>query len=145
MHWGPEGTQPSERSQHCSPAPAPPVVVSVLSALSLKLDETARVPPSSLRRLSRGVDFPQELALSQEVSSLRIIPSYLVQPLKANSSTHLAMSQMDLLARLLRDLGTEGSGFTVDSVMKVSRPLRAGVGERSGEWSGGGVSALVFP
>ena len=56
----------------------------------------------------------------KEVKSLQVIPSYLVQPLKANSSTHLAMSQMALLARLLRDLGTEGAGFTVDSVMRVS-------------------------
>ena len=30
----------------------------------------------------------------KEVKSLQVIPSYLVQPLKANSSTHLAMSQM---------------------------------------------------
>ena len=56
----------------------------------------------------------------KEVKSLQVIPSYLVQPLKASSSTHLAMSQMALLARLLRDLGPEGAGFTVDSVMRVS-------------------------
>ena len=56
----------------------------------------------------------------KEVKSLQVIPSYLVQPLKASSSTHLAMSQMALRARLLRDLGTEGAGFTVDSVMRVS-------------------------
>lgn len=63
------------------------------------------------------------MALFKEVRSLQIIPSYLVQPLKANSSTHLAMSQMGLLARLLKDLGTGGTGFTIDNVMKVSAPL----------------------
>lgn len=62
------------------------------------------------------------MALFKEVRSLQLIPSYLVQPLKTNASVHLAMSQVDLLARLLRDLGTEGSGFTVDNVMKVSQP-----------------------
>ncbi|TKC39435.1 hypothetical protein EI555_020845, partial [Monodon monoceros] len=61
-----------------------------------------------------------EMALFKEVKSLQLIPSYLVQPLKANSSAHLAMSQMALLARLLRDLGTEGMGFTVDSVMRFA-------------------------
>lgn len=60
------------------------------------------------------------MALFKEVKSLQMIPSYLVQPLKANTPTHLATSRMDLLARLLKDLGTEGSGFTVDDVMKVS-------------------------
>lgn len=54
---------------------------------------------------------------------LQLIPSYLVQPLRANASAHLAMSQMDLLARLLGDLGTDGTGFTVDNVMKVSAPV----------------------
>ncbi|MBZ3873846.1 Centrosomal protein of 104 kDa [Sciurus carolinensis] len=61
-----------------------------------------------------------EVALCEEVKPLQIIPSYLLQPLKANCSTHLAMSQMDLLARLLRDLGTGSTGFTVDNVMKFA-------------------------
>lgn len=63
------------------------------------------------------------MALCKEVRSLQIIPSYLVQPLKANSSNHLAMSQIGLLARLLKDLGTGGTGFTIDNVMKVSAPV----------------------
>ncbi|XP_078001866.1 centrosomal protein of 104 kDa isoform X2 [Phascolarctos cinereus] len=63
---------------------------------------------------------PSELALCKEIKPLQIIPTYLVQPLKQNSSTHLAMSQTDLLARLLKDLGTESSGFTVDNVMRFS-------------------------
>lgn len=63
------------------------------------------------------------MALCKEVKSLQVIPSHLVQPLKANASAHLAMSQMDLLARLLKDLGTDGTGFTVDNVMKVSTPV----------------------
>lgn len=80
----------------------------------------ARTGDSSARLRILAANFIQEMALFKEVKSLQIIPSYLVQPLKANSSTHLAMSQMDLLGRLLRDLGTEGSGFTVDGVMKFS-------------------------
>ncbi|XP_010811703.1 centrosomal protein of 104 kDa isoform X3 [Bos indicus] len=79
-----------------------------------------RTGDSSARLRVMASNFIQEIALFKEVKSLQVIPSYLVQPLKANSSTHLAMSQMALLARLLRDLGTEGAGFTVDSVMRFS-------------------------
>uniref|UniRef100_A0A452U2Z2 Centrosomal protein of 104 kDa n=1 Tax=Ursus maritimus TaxID=29073 RepID=A0A452U2Z2_URSMA len=79
-----------------------------------------RTGDSSARLRVIASNFIQEMALFKEVRSLQIIPSYLVQPLKANSSTHLAMSQMGLLARLLKDLGTGGTGFTIDNVMKFS-------------------------
>ncbi|XP_057606570.1 centrosomal protein of 104 kDa isoform X2 [Hippopotamus amphibius kiboko] len=79
-----------------------------------------RTGDSSARLRVIASNFIQEMALFRDVKSLQIIPSYLVQPLKANSSAHLAMSQMALLARLLRDLGTEGTGFTVDSVMRFA-------------------------
>ncbi|CAO2590180.1 Centrosomal protein of 104 kDa [Lemmus lemmus] len=79
-----------------------------------------RTGDSSARLRVMALNFIQEMALFKEVKSLQLIPSYLVQPLKSNASTHLAMSQVDLLARLLRDLGTENSGFTVDSVMKFA-------------------------
>ncbi|XP_036203802.1 centrosomal protein of 104 kDa isoform X4 [Myotis myotis] len=48
---------------------------------------------------------------------IQMVPSYLVQPLKANASAHLALSQVALLSRLLRDLGTDSTGFTVENVM----------------------------
>lgn len=62
------------------------------------------------------------MALFKEVRALQMVPSYLLQPLKANASPHLALSQMGLLARLLRDLGTGSNGFPVDAVMKVRQP-----------------------
>ncbi|XP_032251021.1 centrosomal protein of 104 kDa isoform X3 [Phoca vitulina] len=77
-----------------------------------------RTGDSSARLRVIASNFIQEMALCKEVRSLQIIPSYLVQPLKANSSNHLAMSQIGLLARLLKDLGTGGTGFTIDNVMK---------------------------
>ncbi|XP_051027277.1 centrosomal protein of 104 kDa [Acomys russatus] len=79
-----------------------------------------RTGDSSARLRVMALNFIQEMALFKEVKSLQLVPSYLVQPLKANASVHLAVSQADLLARLLRDLGTGGSGFTVDSVMKFA-------------------------
>ncbi|XP_044523575.1 centrosomal protein of 104 kDa [Gracilinanus agilis] len=79
-----------------------------------------RTGDSSARLRIIASNFIQELALCKEIKPLQIIPSHLIQPLKQNSSTHLAMSQTDLLARLLKDLGTENSGFTVDNVMRFS-------------------------
>ncbi|XP_054547031.1 centrosomal protein of 104 kDa [Talpa occidentalis] len=80
----------------------------------------ARTGDSSARLHNKSCWFLQEMALFKEVRSLQIVPSYLVQPLRANTSTHLAMGQMDLLARLLKDLGTDSSGFTLDAVMKFA-------------------------
>nr|XP_021510855.1 centrosomal protein of 104 kDa isoform X2 [Meriones unguiculatus] len=80
----------------------------------------ARTGDSSARLRVIALNFIQEMALFKEVKSLQLIPSYLVQPLKANTSVHLALSQVDLLARLLRDLGTGSSGFAVDNVMKFA-------------------------
>ncbi|XP_008572784.1 PREDICTED: centrosomal protein of 104 kDa isoform X1 [Galeopterus variegatus] len=80
----------------------------------------SRTGDSSTRLRVIAANFIQEMALFKEVKSLQIIPSYLVQPLKGNASIHLAMSQTGLLARLLKDLGTGSSGFTVDNVMKFS-------------------------
>lgn len=59
------------------------------------------------------------MALCNEVKPLQIIPAHLVQPVKPNSPTHLAMSQVELVERLLKDLGTDNTGFTVDNVMRV--------------------------
>ncbi|XP_053777119.1 centrosomal protein of 104 kDa isoform X2 [Desmodus rotundus] len=80
----------------------------------------ARTGDSSARLRAVASNFIQEMALSKEVKPLQMIPSYLVQPLKASASAHLAMSQVDLLARLLKDLGTDSTGFTVDNVMKFA-------------------------
>nr|KAF6294230.1 centrosomal protein 104 [Pipistrellus kuhlii] len=79
-----------------------------------------RTGDSSARLRASASNFIQEMALCKEVRSLQMVPSYLVQPLKANASVHLALSQVALLARLLRDLGTDSTGFTVDNVMKFA-------------------------
>lgn len=61
----------------------------------------------------------QEMALFKEVRPLQAIPAELVKPLKPNTPTRLALSQLELLERLLKDLGTDNSGFTADNVMQV--------------------------
>ncbi|XP_073172642.1 centrosomal protein of 104 kDa isoform X3 [Lepidochelys kempii] len=80
----------------------------------------SRTGDSSTRLRIVAANFIQEMALCNEVKPLQIIPVHLVQPLKPNSPTHLAMSQVDLVERLLKDLGTENSGFTIDNVMRFA-------------------------
>ncbi|XP_067423204.1 centrosomal protein of 104 kDa isoform X2 [Emydura macquarii macquarii] len=80
----------------------------------------SRTGDSSTRLRIVAANFIQEMALCNEVKPLQIIPIHLVQPLKPNSLTHLAMSQVDLVERLLKDLGTENSGFTIDNIMRFA-------------------------
>uniref|UniRef100_K7F8X3 Centrosomal protein of 104 kDa n=1 Tax=Pelodiscus sinensis TaxID=13735 RepID=K7F8X3_PELSI len=80
----------------------------------------SRTGDSSTRLRIVAANFVQDIVLFSEVKPLQMIPVHLVQPLKPNSPTHLAMSQVDLVERLLKDLGTENSGFTIDNVMKFA-------------------------
>uniref|UniRef100_A0A670ZIQ0 Centrosomal protein of 104 kDa n=1 Tax=Pseudonaja textilis TaxID=8673 RepID=A0A670ZIQ0_PSETE len=80
----------------------------------------ARTGDSSARLRMTAANFIQEMALCNEVKPLQIIPTHLVQPLRPNCPTHLAMSQVELVERLLKHLGTENSGFTIDNVMRFA-------------------------
>ncbi|NWR59654.1 CE104 protein, partial [Bucorvus abyssinicus] len=80
-------------------------------------DLLARTGDSSSRLRLVASNFIQEMALCSEVKPLQIVPVHLVQPLKPNSPVHLAMSRVELVEQLLRDVGTENSGFTISNVM----------------------------
>ncbi|XP_066190329.1 centrosomal protein of 104 kDa isoform X2 [Sylvia atricapilla] len=80
----------------------------------------SRTGDSSSRLRLLASTFIQEIALCPEVKSLQIIPVHLVKTLKPNSPTHLAMSHVELVESLLGAMGTENSGFTINSVMKFA-------------------------
>nr|XP_014347345.1 PREDICTED: centrosomal protein of 104 kDa [Latimeria chalumnae] len=80
----------------------------------------AKTGDSTTRLRIVAMNFIQEMALFKEVKPLQVIPAQLVQPLKPNTVNRLALSQVELLERLLKDLGTENSGFTVDNVMRFA-------------------------
>ncbi|NXI28922.1 CE104 protein, partial [Sterrhoptilus dennistouni] len=80
----------------------------------------SRTGDSSSRLRLLASTFIQEIALCPEVKPLQIIPVHLVKTLKPNSPTHLAMSHVELVESLLRAMGTENSGFTINSVMKFA-------------------------
>ncbi|NXU64753.1 CE104 protein, partial [Horornis vulcanius] len=78
----------------------------------------SRTGDSSSRLRLLASTFIQEIALCPEVKPLQIIPVHLVKTLKPNSPTHLAISHVELVESLLVAMGTENSGFTINSVMK---------------------------
>ncbi|NWT19380.1 CE104 protein, partial [Vireo altiloquus] len=80
----------------------------------------SRTGDSSSRLRLLASSFVQEMALCPEVKPLQIIPVHLVKTLKPNSPTHLAMSHVELVEFLLRAMGTENSGFTINNVMKFA-------------------------
>ncbi|NWY17703.1 CE104 protein, partial [Aphelocoma coerulescens] len=80
----------------------------------------SRTGDSSSRLRLLASTFIQEMALCPEVKPLQIIPVHLVKTFKPNSPTHLAMSHVELVESLLRAMGTENSGFTVNNVMKFA-------------------------
>ncbi|RMB91664.1 hypothetical protein DUI87_31894 [Hirundo rustica rustica] len=83
-------------------------------------DLLSRTGDSSSRLRLLASTFIQEIALCPEVKPLQIIPVHLVKTLKPNSPTHLAMSHVELVESLLTAMGTENSGFTINSVMKFA-------------------------
>ncbi|XP_078281317.1 centrosomal protein of 104 kDa-like isoform X5 [Rhinoraja longicauda] len=67
-----------------------------------------------------AMNFIQEMALLKEVRPLHIIPPQLMQPLKPQVPVRLVMNQIELVERLLKELGADNSGFTIDNVMKFA-------------------------
>lgn len=61
----------------------------------------------------------KEIAVLKDVRVLHVIPGEVVKPFKSNFPSRLAQSRAELLEKLLLDLGTENSGFTLDNVMTV--------------------------
>ncbi|KAM9752018.1 centrosomal protein of 104 kDa isoform 2-T2 [Menidia menidia] len=78
----------------------------------------ARTGDSASRPRAAALTFIQEIAVLKDVRTLQIIPVELVKPFKSNFPTRLAQSRAELLEKLLVELGTENSGFTLENVIK---------------------------
>lgn len=77
----------------------------------------ARTGDSASRLRGTATAFIQEIAVLKDVRALQVIPGELVKPFKSNFPSRLAQSRAELLEKLLAELGTENSGFTLDNVM----------------------------
>lgn len=62
----------------------------------------------------------QETAVLKDVRALQIIPGELVKPFKSSFPSRLALSRAELVEKLLQDLGTHNSGFTLENVLVVN-------------------------
>uniref|UniRef100_A0A673MNE6 Centrosomal protein of 104 kDa n=1 Tax=Sinocyclocheilus rhinocerous TaxID=307959 RepID=A0A673MNE6_9TELE len=78
----------------------------------------SRTGESTLRLRTLAITFIQEMALFKEVRALQMVPVELVRPMQSSAPTRLALSRLELLEKLLEQLGTKDSGFTLDNVMR---------------------------
>ncbi|KAF5887731.1 centrosomal protein, partial [Clarias magur] len=78
----------------------------------------SRTGESTVRLRTLAIAFIQEMAVYKEVCALQFIPGELVKPIKSSMPTRLALSRLELLAKLVEQLGTNDSGFTLDNVMR---------------------------
>ncbi|XP_041655412.1 centrosomal protein of 104 kDa isoform X2 [Cheilinus undulatus] len=76
-----------------------------------------RTGESAGRLRAKATAFIQEIAVLKDVRVLQFIPGELVKPFKSNFPSRLAQSRAELVQKLLAELGTENSGFTLDNVM----------------------------
>lgn len=65
----------------------------------------------------------QEMASFKEVRALQVVPLELVKPMQSSVPARLALSRLELLEKLLEQLGTRNSGFTLDNIMRVLAQL----------------------
>ncbi|XP_053705943.1 centrosomal protein of 104 kDa [Synchiropus splendidus] len=80
----------------------------------------ARTGDSAPRNRLKASALIQKIALLKDVRNLQVVPVELVIPFKSNFPARLARSRVELVEKLLLELGTENSGFTLDNVMKFS-------------------------
>ncbi|XP_028309015.1 centrosomal protein of 104 kDa isoform X1 [Gouania willdenowi] len=81
----------------------------------------ARTGSSSSRLRATVTAFIQEIAILKDVRALQIIPSELVKPFKPNFPSRSAQCRVELLEKLLPELGIGNLGFTLDNVMTFSK------------------------
>lgn len=58
----------------------------------------------------------------KDVRALQVIPGELAKPFRSNFPSRLALSRVQLVEKLLEEVGAENSGFTLDNVMTVNGP-----------------------
>lgn len=73
----------------------------------------------------------------KDVRASQVIPSELVKPFKSNFPPRLAQSRAELLEKLLVELGTDNSGFTLENVITVKNQNNNNNNNRS-------LSCVVF-
>ncbi|XP_068607366.1 centrosomal protein of 104 kDa [Brachionichthys hirsutus] len=77
----------------------------------------ARTGETTTHLRTLATNFILEIAVLKDVRSLQIIPGDLVKPFTSNFPSRLAQSRVEMLKKLLAELGTENCGFTLENVI----------------------------
>ncbi|XP_075882235.1 centrosomal protein of 104 kDa isoform X2 [Nelusetta ayraudi] len=77
----------------------------------------ARTGESAGRIRAAATAFILEIAVLKDVRALQVIPGDLAKPFRSNFPSRLAQSRVQLVEKLLEEVGAENSGFTLDNVM----------------------------
>ncbi|KAI4883085.1 hypothetical protein NFI96_011968 [Prochilodus magdalenae] len=78
----------------------------------------SRTGESTSRLRTLAISFIQELAMYKEVRAVQLVPVELVKPIKSSLPSRLALSRLELLEKLLEQLGTKDFGFNLENVMR---------------------------
>ncbi|XP_071840372.1 centrosomal protein of 104 kDa-like isoform X1 [Apostichopus japonicus] len=77
-----------------------------------------RIGDTNARLKGAAVDYIVEFAGLREVRHLHTVPGQCTIPFKSNSQAKMAVTKVDIVIRLVQDLGVDNnSGLTVDNVM----------------------------
>ncbi|XP_078616844.1 centrosomal protein of 104 kDa-like isoform X2 [Branchiostoma floridae x Branchiostoma japonicum] len=83
----------------------------------------AKTGDSAARQRVAALNYIQDMAQFKDVKPTHLVPHHATQPFKLTIPARLALSRVELVERLLKDLGLEkNSGLTVDNVMKFAVP-----------------------
>ncbi|XP_078696734.1 centrosomal protein of 104 kDa-like isoform X3 [Branchiostoma floridae x Branchiostoma belcheri] len=83
----------------------------------------AKTGDSAARQRVAALNYIQDMAQFKDVKPTHLVPHHATQAFKLTIPARLALSRVELVERLLKDLGLEkNSGLTVDSVMKFVVP-----------------------
>ncbi|XP_022101600.1 centrosomal protein of 104 kDa-like isoform X2 [Acanthaster planci] len=81
-----------------------------------------RIGDTNARLKAADIDFIRELASYKEVRPLHSVPHHFVAPFKGTTQAKIAVTRVEIVEKLLKDLGIEkNSGLTVDSVMAFAK------------------------
>jgi centrosomal protein CEP104 len=77
-----------------------------------------RTGDTNARLRQRAHEFIVEMAMYPEIKPLNTIPLYCIQPIKLHIAPRLALSRVEILEDLMKQLGYKDNGLNVDNISK---------------------------
>ncbi len=80
-----------------------------------------RTGDTNARLRQRSHDYIVEMASMASLKPLNAIPAYLTMPMKVHTAPRLALSQCEMVEKLMAVLGIKENGLNVDNISKVTK------------------------